>query len=716
MHKFSFALLLCLGLFNYSAAQVQNYFVKKAPFSSEKFDEFSPVYYMNGIVFCTNRTTGLFSNYTTTRNKGFFRLSFIDTTGSMDWQESRPLTGEINSDLNNGPATFNSAGDTVYFSRNILVQGKFSEVASKSNKLGLFYAVLKNGEWTDVHELRFNDKLYNVTTPSLTHDGKRLFFASDKPEGYGGSDLYYSDWKDGYWNNPVNLGPLVNTRGNEAYPYVNESGELFFSSDSLPGKGGKDIFFTKFVDTAWIVPVGLNAPVNSKKDDFGFVADNTLKKGYFTSDRDNMLDIYEFRTLFPQFLYCESQTSQAPCFIFTDDASIDIDPLLLQFTWDFGDGSGAAGFITQHCYQGPGKYTVTQSITDRKKNTPVFTKMSFEVEVSNKSQPLILSEDRVVIGNKVDFRASETQVHGNELISCAWDFGDNSTARGNNVSHIYTNEGQYVVKLSADLRDNKTGHKKRICVSKQVTAGKGQGITLSMETSEQPQYLNLEEATEKGLISVKRNYSVKDELKEKAIFRVEIFSSDKRIPLNDQRFKKIIPKYFIKEAYDSLKKVFSYVIDEQLNFMSAYPAYTDAHALGYDAGIKTYIPSEPGEMELWNLKRIYGMTSDLFFMEDDSRLSSRENPILEQLVLILRRYPEMKLIIAVHTDNSGSPDNNVMLSRNQAQSIVNYLTSKGISRSRLTTEGHGGERPVAQNYPESERRKNRRVEFIRRNN
>lgn len=712
MHKFVFSLMLILMYDDNATAQLQNYFVKKAPFSSDKFDEFSPVYYKNGIVFCTNRSVGMFSNYTTTGNLGFFKISFVDTS-SIDWQESRPLPGDINSDLNNGPATFNPMGDTVYFSRNILVGGKFHDVASKSNKLGLFYAVLKTGKWTDIHELRFNDKLYNTTTPALSHDGRRLFFASDKPEGYGGSDLYYSDWKDGYWNNPVNLGPLVNTGGNEAYPFLNESGDLFFSSDSLPGKGGKDIFFTKFSDSTWIKPVGLSSPVNSGKDDFGFITDNIMKKGYFSSNRDNMLDIYSFTTMFPQFLYCEPQKSGKPCYLFPDDSSVDIDPLFLEFKWDFGDGTEATGFIVQHCYAGPGKYIVTQKINERKKNNVVFTKMSFELTVANKNQPLIESDDQAVPGNTVVFDASESKVPGYELLSCAWDFGDKNTATGLKVSHVFSDEGEYLIRMSANLKENNSGSKKKICVSKQIKIEKANVEAISQEKTEKQEYLNTSEAASNGLIMVRKLYAVKDELTEKAIFRVELLNSEKKIQSNDLRIRKIRPKYSIKEVYDSVKNIYSYIIDEQLNFMSAYPAYTDARELGFDAEIKTYIPSEPGEMELWNLKRIYGMTSDLFFMENDSRLSSRENPILEQLVLIMRRYPEMKLLVSVHTDNSGSPENNVILSKNQAQSIINYLIVKGINKSRLSLEGHGGERPIAQNYPESERRKNRRVDFIK---
>ena len=129
---------------------------------------------------------------------------------------------------------------------------KLSELSSVRNKLGIFYAVFDGNDWTKIRELRINNEWYNVTTPWLSPDGKRLYFASDKPGGYGGSDLYYCQLENDYWDDPVNLGPVINTKGNESYPFINAAGEFFFSSDGHPGMGGKDIFFSRLSDTSWI--------------------------------------------------------------------------------------------------------------------------------------------------------------------------------------------------------------------------------------------------------------------------------------------------------------------------------------------------------------------------------------------------------------------------------------------------------------------------------
>src|SRR5450759_5114591 len=264
--------------------QPETYSVKKASFSSDKYDEFSPVFYNNGIVFSSNRNSGL-SNHSTSQNKGLFKLYYIDTTRKADWENTRLFSKNLTSILNDGPVTFNGLKDTIYFSRNQDVTGKLSDISTPRNKLGIFSAVIVDGQWTKIRELRINNEWYNVTTPCLSPDGKKLFFASDKSGGYGKFDLYYSTWKGDYWDDPVNLGPNINTEGNEAYPFINAAGELFFSSDGHPGLGGKDIYFSHFTDTAWMSPIPLDPPVNSPNDDFGIITDSLMNSGYFSSNR-----------------------------------------------------------------------------------------------------------------------------------------------------------------------------------------------------------------------------------------------------------------------------------------------------------------------------------------------------------------------------------------------------------------------------------------------
>jgi len=317
--------------------QSLTYSVTKAPFSSDRYDEFSPVYYKNGIVFTTNRPSFKFSSYSSEQNRGLLKIYYIDTTGEVKWESAKLFSKDLRTKFNDGPVTFNSKYDTIYFSRNLEVEGKLENLSTVRNKLGIFYAVLVGDEWTKIRDLRINNEWYNVTTPCLSPDGKRLYFASDKPGGFGGLDLYYCDWKTDHWDNPVNLGPVINTAGNEAYPFVNREGGIFFSSDGHPGLGGKDIFFSKPSGSSWLPPVDLDAPINSKFDDFALTSDSVMNEGYFSSKRGSTSDIYHFKTNYHQLFYCEEQRTNHYCFKFSDEGKILINKEYLHFLWNFGD-------------------------------------------------------------------------------------------------------------------------------------------------------------------------------------------------------------------------------------------------------------------------------------------------------------------------------------------------------------------------------------------
>jgi outer membrane protein OmpA-like peptidoglycan-associated protein len=694
--------------FSRLSAQTENYFVRKAPFSSSKFDEFSPVYYQGRVVYCSNRSTGVYSGYSTTRKTAFFKMYSADTTSGAAANYNIPVPGEVNSNLNNGPATFNKSGDTIYFSRNLIVEGSYKDVTGKNNKLGLFVAVLKDGKWTGVTEMRFNDNSWNVTTPALSPDSHRLYFASDRPEGHGGSDLYYSEWKNGFWDNPVNLGEVINTPGNEAYPFVNGNGELFFSSDGLPGKGGKDIFFTKQVDSMWITPVNLKSPVNTKYNDFGFIADDIMSKGYFSSDRSNQLDIYSFKTIFPQFLYCEEQQQQNFCINLSDDELIETDPILMEFTWDFGDGSAASGYTAQHCYSKPGRYTVKQNITEKNSRRVVFTKSISIAEIIDKKLPVINSGDILTTGKPASFNA-ELPGDGLSSVNYYWDFGKAGTEKGTKAVKVFDEPGEHTVKLLANIRE--PGNSSRqVCVEKRINVmpegGQVENRLLGNTTDTSKQA----KGNEIKLIPV---YSLKNQLAKKAVFAVEILESDKKIPAGDAAFRSL-QNYSIKRNTmdDTLK--YSYVIDEEIDFMSAYYSYRKAIAAGMkNARIVTYVPPTEDETELWNFKRSYGTSSDDYFVQNGYSISQKSIPALDRLVLLLKRNPGLNILVEAHTSNGGPSAEKMIFTQRQAQNIVDYLVENGISGSRLIAKGYGSSRPIAPDYPESEKSKNRRIDFIK---
>jgi len=133
--------------------------------------------------------------------------------------------------------------------------------------------------------------------PALSADERKLFFASNQPGGYGGMDLYVSEWNNGRWSRPINLGPEINTSQNEAFPFFHESGTLFFASDGHPGLGGLDLFMIDMSGRQWGPVLNLGEPFNSPQDDLGLVLQADGKRGYLSSNRSGGFgqdDIYMF--------------------------------------------------------------------------------------------------------------------------------------------------------------------------------------------------------------------------------------------------------------------------------------------------------------------------------------------------------------------------------------------------------------------------------------
>ena len=132
--------------------------------------------------------------------------------------------------------------------------------------------------------------------PCVSADGKFLLFVSDLPGGYGGRDLWYSTYekKTDSWSLPLNLGPEINTAGNEMFPTFAKNGDLYFASDGIVGLGGLDIFSAKKVgaEFKWENPKNLGFPINSENNDYSLI-EYTDKKGYFTSERKNTNGNYD---------------------------------------------------------------------------------------------------------------------------------------------------------------------------------------------------------------------------------------------------------------------------------------------------------------------------------------------------------------------------------------------------------------------------------------
>lgn len=257
--------------------------------------EFSPALYLNGMVYVSRYNTGLVDEKT---QETFYELFYSELDPNGMPTKPQNFSMEINSQLHEGPVSFNRKGDRMYFTRSNSKQG--ISRADKKGKVVLKIYEAQKGEfdWENIQELPFNSDKFSCMHPSLSADGKKLFFASDMSDGYGGMDIYFAErLSDGRWSKPINLGSEVNTAKNEVFPFFHESGTLFFSSDGQDGLGGLDIFMIDLGKRVWGKPINLGEPFNSQKDDLGLVLTEDGVMGYFTSDRDGGSgrdDIYVF--------------------------------------------------------------------------------------------------------------------------------------------------------------------------------------------------------------------------------------------------------------------------------------------------------------------------------------------------------------------------------------------------------------------------------------
>ncbi|MFN2379166.1 MAG: TolB family protein, partial [Bacteroidales bacterium] len=337
-------------------------------------------------------------SYLSSDNKGLFNVFYTEKEGSKSWSKPRLFSKHIVSRYNDGPVTFSRKNDTIYYSRNLNVEGRLSGNAYMRNKLGIFYSTREGDDWNIIRGMRINNEWYNITAPYLSPDGKRLYFASDNPEGYGGMDLYYISWTGRYWGEPVNLGPVINTEGNEVYPFINQGGELLFASDGHGGLGGKDIFYTRQTGDSWVEPVHVDAPINSEYDDFGFVSDPLINEGYFSSDRDGTFDIYYFKTILPQIFYSNIQIENQYCFTFSDTGSVLFDTEKLQYVWTIGNSDPIPGAVVEYCFNGPGDYDIRLDIVEKSNGRIVCPKLKYSIKLRDIEQPYIEAPEVCVTG------------------------------------------------------------------------------------------------------------------------------------------------------------------------------------------------------------------------------------------------------------------------------------------------------------------------------
>ena len=277
------------------------YQIEKVTINSKYYD-FGTSFYKDKIVFTSSRPDkALVKKVHDWTNQNFtdFYICSVNEDGSLTEPENFSTT--INSKFNEASAVFTKDGKTIYFTRNNFLEGKKGRDKGmdkeRTTLIKIYKASFVDGEWTDIKELPFNSDLYSTAHPALSTDEKTLYFSSDMPGTLGGADIFKVTIENNdKYGKPENLGALINTEGRESFPFIAPDGSLYFASDGHLGLGSLDVFQSKMEDNSFQKPTNIGKPINSSKDDFGFII-NDKKIGYFTSNRsggEGFDDIYKF--------------------------------------------------------------------------------------------------------------------------------------------------------------------------------------------------------------------------------------------------------------------------------------------------------------------------------------------------------------------------------------------------------------------------------------
>ncbi|MBL7952722.1 MAG: PD40 domain-containing protein [Flavobacteriales bacterium] len=681
-------------------------------------EDYAPVLLDSGLVMCSIRETNA-------------------TIAFKDAETGKPLTDlywvplkngqtgtavlfsqNLTTPVNEGPAAFSKDGRTIYFTRNQVLPKKLANLRASNGQLGLFVSRLENGVWSQPLPFAHNSPKYSIMHPALSADGSTLIFASDMDGGQGGVDLYRCERTSTGWSMPINLGANINGTGNDAFPSFGPDDALYFSSDRDGGAGALDIYRASPSASGWNDAEALPEPFNSTGRDMGITFSATGRQGYFSSDRTGTDRIFSFKHTVPKFRDCSPQQLNNYCYSFKAKPHAATSSLPLDHVWELGDGTRVTSLKVDHCYQRPGTFTVRSLLVDRKTGAIFHTLRSHDLVVEDVHQAWISAPDTVRTGRTMALDAKSSYLPEFAAAEFHWDMGDGTSFTGDKVLHAFKVPGEYEVKLDIlavpdanGVINNKCNSRKVIVIDRfrdhedlTVVAvyQDALGKTHSFEFQELP-------FDQLAMSS--------DDMSDVA-FAVELFASKDRVSLDDPKFTEIKKHYRVVERFDPERGVYTYSVGEAKNMEELYEVFKKVKELQFlDAEVlmlqieKLMDLSKLDFASIQELNHAKLRTNAIHFAFKSADMGEGSEPVLEQILGLLRQHPEVQLVIEAHTDDIGSRDYNIDLSQQRAQSVQAYLLQNGIASERLIPVGHGKNQPIASNKTEEGRSQNRRVEF-----
>ncbi len=459
--------ILISGFGTNQGQQPSVYRITRMSFNDPVFSEISPVIVKDGIVFCSDRRFSSLRDRKSFEGNRIYNIYMAQRKDTSEYTKPVMLKSERSELFNNGPLSLAPDGRTVFFTSEVET-GSVTRKRTYKNHSGIFTAELLNNELVSLVPFPYNSDGYNIAQPSVSADGRYLYFASDMPGGQGGSDIYFSEKVNGQWSKPVNLGPVVNSSATENFPFIHSSGRLYFSSDRPGGPGRLDVYFTSFSSGKWDDPSLVPEPVNSPADDFAFVADQDLQEGFFSSNRRTNDDIYRFASTVIRKAVCDTLVENNYCYELIEENAVKFDTMPFRYEWKYGDGNKGIGPSVIYCYPGPGNYLIQLDVVNLITGEVMYNEKTYNLEITDVEQPYITADEKGITGEGIIFSAEKTNLPGWKIARYYWNFGDETVATGAEVRKTFMKPGTYNVQLIVTAEPEPGGIIREACVCRNI--------------------------------------------------------------------------------------------------------------------------------------------------------------------------------------------------------------------------------------------------------
>ncbi len=721
--------------------------------------DFAPVFLSpTELVFTSSRTGGTEALISFNGGMEMRRLDLYDVNVNSI-EESKKAGIEnfkaINTSLHEGPATFSKDGKEIYFTRTIAGE-RDTKTNNVLNTLQVFYCIKDStGKWSKpVSAFSFNSTKYSVGQPSISKDGKTIFFMSDMPGGQGTTDIYYcTKQKDGTWSKPINAGDEVNTFGHELFPYISDNGVLYFSSDTHPGMGQLDIFSAEFDGFEWADVFNLKPPINSIANDFGIALDGKYMRGFFSSDRFNgkgAEDIYSFSETTALKLTINGGNLQFP------DKSI-FDGIKYKLI-DEKNATETALEPKEGIYSMALKKDQNYTLV-AKKNGFSYNKILINIRRDTLGNYLeatlkpslrtILVDGYLLTNVKIDSLKTEEIPLGNisvSLLDSTTTVEKSKTIKNGffEFRQLLIANGAYTIRAKTTTKKGGTDltikckgtvkHKGNPLLDASVQLLENGKLAENIKTNKKGEFIFEILPDKKYTLKASKNGYDPNSTSfttSKSDAKDGIYKTLSLEPLKE--IEKITLKGIVKDSTGVLKNALvvirngSQIVGEtrsgddgvfSFKLLPNNEYIISANSKGYmqkdkivsatdqrtskESIVIVLEPIQVNSTMIWD---------NIFFVYGKSEVEAASLPTLDKLVKFMLTNPAIKIELSAHTDTRGDAESNLTLSQERAQYAKNYLTMEDIDAERVVATGYGESRPLIPNEKtEKDYQTNRRIE------